>query len=62
MNEGVVSTFSASVELELKSNDETHRFTVNLEPYSSFSLLTTCSRALPNEVPSDLKFSLHEII
>lgn len=43
MNEGVVSTFSAAVELELKGNDETHRFAVNLEP----TPLSPCSRHAP---------------
>lgn len=62
MNEGVVSTFPASVELDLKGNDETHHFAVNLEPIPPSPLLTTCSQALPNEVPSDLEFSLHGII
>lgn len=32
MNDGAVSTFPASVELQLKRNDETHHVCVNLEP------------------------------
>lgn len=32
MNKGVVPTFPASVELELKENDETRHLCANLEP------------------------------